>query len=158
MSTLPKALLRERIISSSQKQTQSLGDKLARRLHSGSLVALSGPLGSGKTTLIKGICKGLGIKEMVRSPYFVIMRQYPGKLQVYHFDLFRLNSPEELFSIGYEEYFYGDGICLVEWAEKAKALLPQERIDIFLKIVSESKREIKIEEVKPEKEQKLKKG
>ena len=91
----------------------------------------------------------MGIKELVRSPYFIIMRQYPGKFQVYHFDLFRLKSPEELFSIGYEEYFYGDGICLVEWAEKAKKFLPEERIDVFLRIISESKREIKIEEVKP---------
>ncbi len=110
---------------------------------------MKGPLGSGKTTLIKGICRGLGIKELVRSPYFLIMRQYPGKLQIYHFDLFRLKSAEELFSIGYEEYFYGDGICLVEWAEKAKKLLPGKRLDVFLRIISESKREIKIEEVKP---------
>lgn len=145
------ALIREKITTSSQEQTKRLGDKLARRLHPGSLVALIGPLGSGKTTLIKGICKGLGIKELVRSPCFVIMAQYPGKLQVYHFDLFRLKNPEELFSIGYEEYFYGDGICLVEWAEKAKGFLPEDRIDVFLRIVSESKREIQIEEVKPRK-------
>lgn len=142
-------MIREKIISSSQKETQRLGDKLARSLQPGSFVALKGSLGSGKTTLIKGICRGLGIKELVRSPYFIIMRQYPGKFQVYHFDLFRLKSPEELFSIGYEEYFYGDGICLVEWAEKAKKFLPEERIDVFLRIISESKREIKIEEVKP---------
>lgn len=111
-------------------------------------MALIGPLGSGKTTLIKGICRGLGIKELVRSPYFVIMTQYPGKLKVYHFDLFRLKNPEELFSIGFEEYFYGDGICLVEWAEKAENLLPEQRIDVYFRIVSESKREIKIKEVK----------
>jgi tRNA threonylcarbamoyladenosine biosynthesis protein TsaE len=140
-------LFREKIITSSQKQTQSLGNKLARRLHRGSFVALSGPLGSGKTTLIKGICKGLGVKELVRSPYFIIMTQYPGKLPVFHFDLFRLKNPEELFSVGYEEYFFGNGICLVEWAEKAKKLLPKERIDVFLKILSESEREIKIKEV-----------
>jgi tRNA threonylcarbamoyladenosine biosynthesis protein TsaE len=141
----------EKVITSSQEQTQKLGDKLARKLRPGSFVALSGSLGSGKTTLIKGICKGLGIKELVRSPCFVIMTQYPGKLKVYHFDLFRLRNAEELFSVGYEEYFYGDGICLVEWAEKAKKLLPRERIDVFLRIVSESEREIRIKKIKPKK-------
>jgi len=144
-------LNREKLITSSQQQTQKLGHKLARRLRPGDLVALSGPLGSGKTTLIKGICKGLGVKHLVRSPYFVIMTQYPGKLKVYHFDLFRLEDPDELSSIGYEEYFYADGICLVEWAEKAEKLLPRDRIDVFLTIVSESEREITIKQVKSQK-------
>ena len=87
----------------------------------------------------------------MRSPYFVIMTQYPGKLKVYHFDLFRLEDPDELSSIGYEEYFYADGICLVEWAEKAEKLLPRDRIDVFLTIVSESEREITIKQVKSQK-------
>ena len=125
---------------------------MARKLRPGSFVGLSGPLGSGKTTLIKGICKGLGVKELVRSPYFVIMTQYPGKFKVYHFDLFRLESADELSSVGYEEYFYGDGICLVEWAEKAKKLLPRERIDVFLRIVSESEREIRIKRIQSKKD------
>ena len=99
--------------------------------------------------MIKGICQGLGIKELVRSPCFIIMTQYKGKLPIYHFDLYRLKNPEELHTIGYEEYFYGDGICLVEWAEKVKYYLPEQRIDVFLKIVSESRREIKIKEIKP---------
>ncbi|MGB2698123.1 MAG: tRNA (adenosine(37)-N6)-threonylcarbamoyltransferase complex ATPase subunit type 1 TsaE [Candidatus Zixiibacteriota bacterium] len=142
-------MIGEKIITSSQKQTKGLGNKLALKLRRGSFVALSGSLGSGKTTLIKGICKGLGIRELVRSPCFVIMTQYPGKFPVYHFDLYRLKNPEELFTIGYDEYFYGDGICLVEWAEKAKYLLPERRIDVFLRILSEAEREIEIKEVKP---------
>lgn len=142
----------KKVITSSQEQTKKLGDKLARKLRPGSFVGLSGPLGSGKTTLIKGICKGLGVKELVRSPYFVIMTQYPGKFKVYHFDLFRLESADELSSVGYEEYFYGDGICLVEWAEKAKKLLPRERIDVFLRIVSESEREIRIKRIQSTKD------
>jgi tRNA threonylcarbamoyladenosine biosynthesis protein TsaE len=145
-------LILKKVITSSEEQTKKLGDKLARKLRPGSFVGLSGPLGSGKTTLIKGICKGLGVKELVRSPYFVIMTQYPGKFKVYHFDLFRLESADELSSVGYEEYFYGDGICLVEWAEKAKKLLPRERIDVFLKIVSESEREIRIKRIQSKKE------
>jgi len=145
-------LILKKVITSSEEQTKKLGDKLARKLRPGSFVGLSGPLGSGKTTLIKGICKGLGVKELVRSPYFVIMTQYPGKFKVYHFDLFRLESADELSSVGYEEYFYGDGICLVEWAEKAKKLLPKERIDVFLRIVSESERQIRIKSIQSDKE------
>ena len=149
-------MIGEKIITSSQKQTKGLGNKLAKKLRRGSLVALCGSLGSGKTTMIKGICQGLGVKELVRSPCFVIMTQYKGKLPIYHFDLYRLKNPDELHTIGYEEYFYGDGICLVEWAEKAEYYLPERRIDVFLKIISEAKREIKIKEVKP-KAQKLRK-
>ena len=145
-------MILKKVITSSEEQTKKLGDKLARKLRPGSFVGLSGPLGSGKTTLIKGICKGLGVKELVRSPYFVIMIQYPGKFKVYHFDLFRLESADELSSVGYEEYFYGDGICLVEWAEKAKKLLPKERIDVFLRIVSESERQIRIKSIQSDKE------
>jgi tRNA threonylcarbamoyladenosine biosynthesis protein TsaE len=149
-------LIKDKIITTSQTQTQRLGKKLARKLRQGSLVALCGSLGSGKTTMIKGICQGLGVKELVRSPCFVIMTQYKGKLPIYHFDLYRLKSLEELYTIGYEEYFYGDGICLVEWAEKAKYFLPEQRTDVFLEIISESERGIEIKEVKPKK-QKLKK-
>jgi tRNA threonylcarbamoyladenosine biosynthesis protein TsaE len=149
-------LIKDKIITTSQTQTQRLGNKLARKLRRGSLVAFCGSLGSGKTTMIKGICQGLGVKELVRSPCFIIMTQYKGKLPIYHFDLYRLKNPEELHTIGYEEYFYGDGICLVEWAEKAKHFLPEQRIDVFLEIISESERGIEIKEVKPKK-QKLKK-
>jgi tRNA threonylcarbamoyladenosine biosynthesis protein TsaE len=149
-------LIKDKIITTSPTQTRRLGKNLARKLHQGSLVALCGSLGSGKTTMIKGICQGLGIKELVRSPCFVIMTQYQAKLPVYHFDLYRLKSPEELHTIGYEEYFYGDGICLVEWAEKARNFLPDERIEVYLKIVSNSEREIEINEVKTKTQKKIK--
>ena len=149
-------MINKKVITSNSKQTKDLGNKLARKLRQGSLVALSGSLGSGKTTMIKGICQGLGVKELVRSPCFVIMTQYKGKLPIYHFDLYRLKNPEELHTIGYEEYFYGEGICLVEWAEKAEGFLPEQRIDVFLKIISESEREIKIKEVKPKTQKKIK--
>lgn len=108
------------------------------------VVAFSGELGSGKTTLIQGICGGLGVKNYVRSPCFVIINEYNGKFKVYHFDLYRLDNEKELEDLGYEEYFYGDGVCLVEWAEKAERLLPGQRIKVNLKILSERKREIQI--------------
>jgi len=145
---LPEDSLNQKAFTSSSEETKRLGDKLARMLSPGDVVAFFGSLGSGKTTLIQGICRGLGVKGYVRSPCFVIINEYIGKLKVYHFDLFRLDNKEELFGLGYEEYFFGNGVCLVEWAEKAEELLPKERIEINLKIISEKKREIKVKKIK----------
>lgn len=126
-----------------------MGIELSQKLLPGMVVAVSGPLGSGKTVLIQGICQGLGVKQLVTSPSFVIINEYPGKnFWVYHFDLYRLKNVQELINLGYEEYFYGQGVCLVEWAEKAKDLLPDNRIEINLTIISETQREISIQEKK----------
>lgn len=134
----------ERKISFSPKETKEFGRKLAGSLNKGDVIALIGPLGSGKTCLTQGICSGLGVKEIVTSPSFVIINQYPGKLWVYHFDLYRLKGKKELLDLGYEEFFYGDGICIIEWADKIKGLLPKKRIDIFLRIISDRKRGIEV--------------
>ena len=131
-----------KIKTSSPEETKKFGEKLAKKLKPGEVVAFFGPLGSGKTCLIQGICQGLNVANPVTSPCFVIINEYPGKIKVYHFDLYRLERIEELYELGYEEYFYGDGVCLVEWAEKAKSLLPEKRIEIQLKISSEKEREI----------------
>lgn len=128
--------------SSSFEETKDFGRGLARSLKRGDVVALVGPLGSGKTCLAQGICAGLGIEDPVTSPSFVIINQYPGEFWVYHFDLYRLRSTREFEDLGYEEFFYGNGICIVEWAEKIQELLPKKRIDVVLKIVSLSKRKI----------------
>jgi tRNA threonylcarbamoyladenosine biosynthesis protein TsaE len=128
----------------SPEETFEFGLALAKELKAGSVVALSGPLGSGKTVLIQGICSGLGVTEFVTSPSFVIINEYPGKVKVYHFDLYRLENVEEFIKLGYEEYFYGNGITLIEWAEKIKIFLPQERIEIDLEILSESQRRISV--------------
>jgi len=125
-----------------------LGQALAKELKAGSVVALSGPLGSGKTVLIQGICSGLGVTEFVTSPSFVIINEYPGKVKVYHFDLYRLDNIEEFVKLGYEEYFYGNGITVIEWAEKIKKFLPEERVEINLKILSEKKRRISVKRFK----------
>jgi tRNA threonylcarbamoyladenosine biosynthesis protein TsaE len=129
-------------ISSSAEETKKFGSKLAGSLRKGDVVALVGPLGSGKTCLVQGICAGLGVKEFVTSPSFVIINQYPGRFWVYHFDLYRLKDRKELMDLGYEEFFYDNGICLIEWAEKVKELLPQKRIKISMKIVSKNERRI----------------
>lgn len=128
--------------TSTPEETKEFGRALAEELKAGSVVALSGPLGSGKTVMIQGICSGLGVTEPVTSPSFVIINEYPGKIRVYHFDLYRLENTEEFIKLGYEEYFYGKGITLIEWAEKIKAFLPQKRIEIDLEILSEKKRKI----------------
>lgn len=124
---------------------------LAERLKPGSVVALTGPLGSGKTVLVQGICSGFQVETAVSSPSFVIINEYPGirsraRIWVYHFDLYRLDRAEDFVNLGYEEYFYGTGITLIEWAEKAKDFLPEKRWDVHLEIVSENEREITIEE------------
>ena len=122
----------------------AFGERFSEGLGPGSVVGLSGVLGSGKTCLIKGICRGLGIYEPVTSPTFIIINQYRGRLPVYHFDLYRINSAEELYELGYEEYFYGMGVCLVEWAEKAGELLPEESIKVKLEYLGETERKIEI--------------
>jgi tRNA threonylcarbamoyladenosine biosynthesis protein TsaE len=126
----------------SPEETKEVGRVLAKELKAGSVVALSGPLGSGKTVLIQGICSELGVTEFVTSPSFVIINEYPGKIKVYHFDLYRLEDVEEFIKLGYEEYFYGNGITLIEWAEKIETFLPEERMEINLEILSENERRI----------------
>ena len=132
----------------SPEETKELGRALAKELRAGSVVALSGPLGSGKTVLIQGVCSGLGVTEFVTSPSFVIINEYPGKLAVYHFDLYRLENIEEFVRLGYEEYFYGNGVTLIEWAEKVKSYLPEERMEVDLEILSEVERRISVKSFK----------
>lgn len=132
-------------ITKSREETVKLGAKIAKDFKKGDVIALIGELGSGKTTLVKGIAKGLGVKNSrhVNSPSFVIIKEYQGKISLYHFDVFRLDSASDLDSVGYEEYFYGDGICVVEWADKIRKLLPKKHLEIKIKILGDSIREIK---------------
>jgi tRNA threonylcarbamoyladenosine biosynthesis protein TsaE len=139
-------LFKDKIITVSPEETKKLGEKLAESFSPGLVVALFGSLGSGKTCFAQGICSGLGVKDFVVSPSFVLINEYQGKLRVYHIDLFRLEKLSEVINLGYEEYFYGEGVCIVEWAEKAFELLPEKRLEIRLKILSENEREISVEE------------
>jgi tRNA threonylcarbamoyladenosine biosynthesis protein TsaE len=120
------------VMTRGAEQTRALGERLGRRLGPGDVVALIGHLGSGKTTLIQGICRGLGVKGVVNSPSFTIINEYRGRVPVYHMDCYRLAGIEDLLGLGCEEYFYGDGVCLVEWAEKALELMPPHRIEVYL--------------------------
>ena len=98
--------------------TMTIGRKLAKKLRAGDIILFSGDLGAGKTTMIQGIAQGLGVEEPVTSPSFTLMNQYEGEQVLYHFDLYRLDSIEDLWELGLEEFLYDNGISVVEWSEK----------------------------------------
>lgn len=116
--------------TSSADETERLGERIGRALEPVVVVALIGELGAGKTTLTKGIARGLQVPDLVHSPTFTLIHEHKGRVPVYHFDLYRLETPEELDDLGYDDYFYGDGVCIVEWAEKIEKLLPADRLEI----------------------------
>jgi len=132
-----------RVVSSSPEETESLGEKLAEKLSSGAVVALFGELGAGKTCFIRGVCRGLKVKEKITSPSFIIINHYRGTLPVYHIDLYRLKSHQEFLCLGYEEYLFGEGVTLIEWAEKAEPYLPPETLSVSMRIVDETRREVR---------------
>ncbi|MCE9610377.1 MAG: tRNA (adenosine(37)-N6)-threonylcarbamoyltransferase complex ATPase subunit type 1 TsaE [Chthoniobacter sp.] len=112
-------------ISASPAETIAHGQALAATLRRGDVLALSGDLGAGKTHFVKGLAAGLGTAASVTSPTFTLLHEYPGgRLPLYHFDLYRLDDADEALRIGLDEYLYGDGVCVIEWAEKFPALLP----------------------------------
>lgn len=134
------------IITKSKEETIRLGERIARQARPGDFIALIGSLGSGKTTFVKGLAKGLGVKNprYVNSPTFVIIKEYEARVPLYHFDVYRLKADNDLQALGYEEYFYGKGLCVVEWADRIKKLLPKKRMEIKIEIVKDSARRIKI--------------
>ena len=130
------------ITTNSPDETLELGSKLARKLAPGDLVALIGELGAGKTMFTKGIAKGLGVGEYdyVNSPSFVVMKEYPGEKPLYHFDIYRLEEKSFSETLDYEEYFYGDGVTVVEWADKVADILPEEYLEVRISYLDEDKR------------------
>lgn len=110
----------------SAKETFALGKKIGKNICSGAVISLKGDLGTGKTVFTQGVAAGLGIEESVNSPTFTILQIYEGgRLPFYHFDVYRIGDLEEMEEIGYEDCFYGDGVCLVEWADLIEELLPE---------------------------------
>ncbi len=136
------------ILSKGENETLRLGEKLAKHLCKGDILCLEGELGSGKTTLIKGVAKGLKIAPAkVHSPTFVLMNAYEGRLPLYHFDLYRLEHVREISSIGYEEFLHGDGVAVIEWAERLGDLAPKEYLRIELAHKGENERSIRFSAV-----------
>lgn len=133
-----------KLITRGEEETIKVGEELASKLRPGSVVALYGEMGAGKTCFIKGVCRGLGVREEVTSPSFTLLNLYQGRLLVYHFDFFRIQTPEEAWDIGFEEFIYQDGVSLIEWAEKVRDILPEGRIEVFLKRINKDLREIQI--------------
>jgi tRNA threonylcarbamoyladenosine biosynthesis protein TsaE len=133
-----------KVITSSPEETESLGEKLAGTLSPGAVVALFGELGAGKTCFIRGVCRGLRVGQRVTSPSFIVVNHYKGRMPVYHIDLYRLRDTEEFLSLGYEEYFFGEGVTLIEWAEKAEPYLPPETVTVSIEIIDEKRRAVSI--------------
>ena len=133
------------IFSGSEEQTVAFGKELASLLKNGDVVSLTGPLGAGKTCLIRGIALGLGIdNDDIKSPSFTLVNEYYGALPLFHIDLYRVKEPSEFYEIGLDDYLMRDGVVAVEWGEKAEGALPKNRIQINIGIVSEFGRNLKI--------------
>ena len=132
------------IISHSSEQTQNLGVRIGEMSLPGDIFLLVGELGTGKTCLTQGIAWGLDIKEYAVSPSFVLVRELYGRLPLYHVDLYRLDHLEEIAELGLDDYLYGNGICVVEWAEKGLALLPQEHLLIEISYLSDTGRRLQL--------------
>ncbi len=144
-------------VSESSAQTQNVGQQLGKLVSAGDLLLLDGQLGTGKTTFTQGLALGMNVAEVVNSPTFTLLKEYRGMrsevsngsrnakplgLALYHFDLYRLDEPEEIFDLGFEDYFYGSGVSVVEWADKAELLWPVERLYIRLQSLDETKRQL----------------
>jgi tRNA threonylcarbamoyladenosine biosynthesis protein TsaE len=132
------------LISHSPEQTQKLGARIGKLARPGDTHLLVGELGSGKTCLTQGIAWGLNIKEYALSPSFVMVRELHGILPLYHIDLFRLNNIEEIIDLGLDDYLYGKGVCVVEWAEKGFSTLPVEHLLIQINYLSDSERNFQL--------------
>ena len=131
-----------RLISQSPEQTQRLGYQLGCLAEGNDIYLLTGNLGTGKTCLIQGIAFGLGVKEYACSPSFMIAREYHGRLNLYHLDLYRLDHIDEIIDLGIDEYFYNNAICAIEWAEKGNKVLPEDNLTILLEHMPENQRRI----------------
>ncbi len=134
------------IITHNEAETREIAENFSGQLKAGDIVCLYGDLGCGKTTFSQSAIRSLGVKDQVVSPTFTIVHEYDGKVPVYHFDVYRVHSEEDLFELGYEDYFYGKGICFIEWAELIEELLPENVFRIYFEYTDrEDERRIRFE-------------
>ena len=132
--------------TNSPEETLLFGEKIAKELDQGDVLCLHGDLGAGKTHFVKGIARGLGVNEStVNSPTFTLINEYRGSFPIYHFDAYRIKSDQEVVELGVDEYFYGNGVCLIEWPEKMKNFLPVNSVHITIQKDNESSRTFKFE-------------
>lgn len=139
------------IETDSDEETIALGRRLGINLDAGDVVALTGELGSGKTWFTKGIGLGLGVgaQEIITSPTFTLVNEYPGRVPLYHIDLYRLGSLSEALSAGMEEYLHADGVTVVEWADRWPEMLPEQSVGVKLRIIDEHHRRITVSGLHP---------
>ena len=130
------------VFTKSEAETEAAGENLAGRLLPGDVVAMYGDLGAGKTAFVRGLARGLGYSGRVSSPTFTIVNEYEGTIPVFHFDMYRLKSSDELFEIGWEDYLDRNGVCAVEWSENAEDAFPRDVIKVEIKKLGEKDREI----------------
>jgi tRNA threonylcarbamoyladenosine biosynthesis protein TsaE len=133
-----------KVVSRSAEETQALGNRLAARLGSGDVVACIGPLGAGKTCFLQGLARGLGVTTGVTSPTFVLVNHYRGRMPVYHVDAYRTGSLTELVDLGLEEILHGEGVTLVEWADKLLPLLPPRTVMVTIAGLGDEPRVIEL--------------
>ena len=117
--------------------TVDIGYQIGKLANSGDIICLIGDLGTGKTHITKGIAKGLGIDEHITSPTFNIVNEYEGNLKLYHFDVYRVNDPDEIEAIGFDEYIFGDGVSIIEWANYIEELIPEEYLNVTIEKMPE---------------------
>ncbi len=134
------------IVLKSLSATESFGDLLGKNVRAGDVICLDGDLGAGKTTLTQAIAKGLQVPEhcYVTSPSFAIMHDYPGRLPLYHMDFYRLEDAGEVEDLGFDEYFYGSGVTVIEWSQRAVEILPVERLSLYIDLIDQDLRNVNI--------------
>lgn len=137
----------ERFVSHSTAETEKYAEKLAQTLKSGDVIAYFGGMGMGKTAFTRGLAKGLGCTGEVASPTFSLVNEYAGELPLYHFDMYRVNTYEDLYTTGFFDYLEQKGVLAVEWSENIEEALPQEYIKITISRISDNEREISVERV-----------
>jgi tRNA threonylcarbamoyladenosine biosynthesis protein TsaE len=131
-------------ISASAEETRRIGVQIASELKPGDCLLLVGELGAGKTTLVQGLAQGLGIRERVRSPTFILMHEYHGRIPLYHFDAYRIKNLDELREIGFEDAVRSEGVTVIEWGEKTEQLLPGGCWRIFIELLPDQRRRIRV--------------
>jgi tRNA threonylcarbamoyladenosine biosynthesis protein TsaE len=143
--------------TASAEETQGIAEQLGRLVQSGDLLTLQGDLGVGKTTFTQGLGRGLGIEEPVSSPTFTIIKEYDdGRIPLYHMDIYRLGEGALHEDLGYDDYFYGEGVTVVEWAHFVEEMLPDDRIEITIRTAEDGGRELMLEGTGPRSQQRLK--
>ena len=133
------------IITNSEFETEQAGERLGAAIPDGSVVAMYGGLGAGKTAFVRGMARGMGIDVRVNSPTFTIVNEYLGGRELFHFDMYRLGSADELFDIGWEDYLSRGGVCVVEWSENVAAAFDDGEVRVEIEKLSDTARRIKIE-------------